>query len=118
MTPESKALPENVAGALAYVTFLPAIAFLLLPPYSTNPHIRFHAWQSVFLAVAVFIASFLLTLMTIFGVLFGAYSVIKLNSLILIVWLAAWLLCVERALTGKRFMLPILGRLAEKQARL
>ena len=32
----SGGLAENVAGMLAYVTFIPAIIFLLLEPYSRN----------------------------------------------------------------------------------
>jgi uncharacterized membrane protein len=118
MSSESPHLPENVASALAYVTFLPAVYFLMVQPYSANRTIRFHAWQSVFLAVVVFVASFILTLMTIFGVLFGAYSVIELNLAMFLLWFVVWILCVERALTGKRFRLPILGAIAEKQARL
>src|SRR5215469_7644976 len=39
------ALPENIAGALAYFTFVPAIVFLLVDPYRKNRFVRFHAVQ-------------------------------------------------------------------------
>jgi uncharacterized membrane protein len=45
-------LSDNSAGALAYVTFIPAIVFLAMPPYNQSPYVRFHAWQSIFLFVA------------------------------------------------------------------
>ena len=34
-------LPENIAGGVAYVTFIPAIVFLLLEPYKENRFVRF-----------------------------------------------------------------------------
>jgi len=118
MQAEPKVLPENVAAALAYVTFVPAILFLMVPPYNNNPQIRFHAWQSVFLAVGTFVASFVLTVMTIFGLLFGALPVLVINTVVWTGWLAAWVTCVAQAAQGKRFHLPLLGELAERQARL
>ena len=39
-------LSDNAAGALAYVTIIPAIVFLLVEPYNKNSFVRFHAWQS------------------------------------------------------------------------
>ena len=38
-------LAENIAGALAYLTFIPAIAFLVLDPYNKNRFARFHSVQ-------------------------------------------------------------------------
>jgi hypothetical protein len=46
-------LTENLAGALAYVTFLPAIWFLVFEPFNKNPFVRFHAFQCIFLSAAV-----------------------------------------------------------------
>src|SRR6266849_1469086 len=47
-------LAENVAGALCYgLGILTGILFLVLEPYSRNPRIRFHAFQSIFFSVAV-----------------------------------------------------------------
>ena len=43
------ALPENVAGALAYFTFIPAIVFLSRPPYKKNRFLRFHSLQCLLL---------------------------------------------------------------------
>ncbi len=44
--PAQSGLSDNAAGALAYVTIIPAIIFLIVEPYNKNSYIRFHAWQS------------------------------------------------------------------------
>ena len=45
-------LTDNVAGALAYVTIIPAIVFLVLEPFNRKRFVRFHAFQCLFFAVA------------------------------------------------------------------
>ena len=48
-------ISDNAAGAISYLTFVPAIVFLVLAPYNANPYVRLHAWQSIFLNVAAFV---------------------------------------------------------------
>src|SRR3954449_12938985 len=51
-------MAENVAATLCYVLgLITGILFLVLPPYNRNPTIRFHAFQSIFLHLAVIIFS-------------------------------------------------------------
>jgi len=108
-------LSDNAAGALAYVTIIPAIIFLVVEPYSKNSYIRFHSWQSIFLNVAwfaVWIVFRIILAMTFF-------SFVGWLVLMPILWLAffiAWLIAVINAGQGKRFKLPIIGDLATKQA--
>ena len=45
-------LSDNAAGAIAYITIIPAIIFLLVEPYNKSSFVRFHAWQSIFLGIA------------------------------------------------------------------
>src|SRR5579872_5032767 len=40
---------DNLIAALAYVTFIPAILFVLIEPFKRNRFVRFHAFQSIFL---------------------------------------------------------------------
>ena len=47
-------ISDNAAGAISYFTFFPAIVFLLFPPFKESSYIRFHAWQSVLLAISAF----------------------------------------------------------------
>ena len=48
-------ISDNAAGAISYFTFIPAIVFLLLPPYKESSYVRFHAWQSVLLCITAFV---------------------------------------------------------------
>jgi uncharacterized membrane protein len=92
--------------------------FLLTPPYNSSPFVRFHAWQSVFLTIGVFIATFFLSILTIAGLLFGAVFVLQISRLAWYIWPMLWAVCVVQALSGKHFKLPILGDLAERQVSL
>jgi len=62
-------LRENMAAALCYVPFFIApIIFLVLEPYSRNKLIRFHAFQSIFLGVAVMIVWWALRIILPWGI--------------------------------------------------
>jgi uncharacterized membrane protein len=105
-TPQS-GLTDNSAGALAYVTIIPAIIFLVAAPYNTNSYIKFHAWQSIFLNISFFAVA-VIGIIPILG-----WIIFFLGFLALFV---AWIICVLKALKGERFKLPVIGNLAEKQA--
>jgi uncharacterized membrane protein len=113
-------LSDNAAGAIAYITFVPAIVFLVLPPYNATPYVRFHAWQSIFLNVAAFaidIALAIVLAITMAFAPFGYYGFGHLIWLLIdLVWFIIWLVCVLQAVNGKRFKLPIIGALAEQLA--
>src|SRR5229473_3317459 len=47
----SSGMQNNVAAALSYITIV-GIVFLLIEPYNKIRFVRFHAFQSVFFAVA------------------------------------------------------------------
>ena len=105
-------LTENLAGAFAYVTFFPAVGFLLLPPFNNNQFVRFHAYQCIFLTVAWLVVSFASTLLS---PVFGWAGVFILP----LVWLAAiglWIFLIFKAFQGRAFKLPIIGDLAEQRA--
>jgi uncharacterized membrane protein len=106
-TPQS-GLTDNAAGALAYVTVIPAIVFLLVEPYSKNSYIRFHSWQSIFLGIAAFAIQVVLSVIPVIGWI--------LIPFVLIGFLVLWIIVLLKALKGQRFKLPFIGDLAEKQA--
>jgi uncharacterized membrane protein len=58
-------LADNVAGMLAYVTFIPAIIFLVTPPYNQSRFVRFHSYQSIFFSVAIFGIQVALSILTV-----------------------------------------------------
>jgi uncharacterized membrane protein len=111
-------ISDNVVGAIAYITFVPAIVFLVLPPYNASPYVRFHAWQSIFINVAAVVVSIVLSIVLAFSVYLGSAAVVflALTWLIWIFWILIWILCAVNALNGKRFKLPIIGAPAEKLA--
>jgi uncharacterized membrane protein len=109
-------LSDNAVSGLAYLTIIPAIIFLVLPPYNQSATVRFHAWQSIFLGITWFAIWVVL-------VAIGAIPVLNLIDLVLfpvlgIGGLILWIYLLLSALNGKRISLPILGPLAEKQAKL
>jgi uncharacterized membrane protein len=109
-------ISDNGAGALAYVTLVPAIVFLFLPPYNASPYVRFHAWQSIFLNVVGFVSLVALSVVLGFSFMFLGLWVIAVTRIVWLLWILLWIVCAVNALNGKLFRLPLIGALAEKQA--
>ncbi len=114
--PQSSGLQQNIAGLLCYITFIPAIIFLVVEPYNKNRFIRFHAFQCLFLTAASFIINigFSIVVNLMPGVIGGLLSLLGL--LIPLAFLAIWLLVVFKAYNNEMYKLPIIGDLAEQQA--
>jgi uncharacterized membrane protein len=112
--PTSSGLTDNAACGLAYVTFIPAIIFLIVEPYNRSPNVRFHSWQSIFLAIAWVVVDMVL-------IFIGHMPLIGLINVMLFPLAALgffilWLIVIINAFNGKRFSLPLIGDLAAKQA--
>ncbi|HVU45150.1 MAG TPA: hypothetical protein VHD85_03425 [Terracidiphilus sp.] len=105
--PAQSGLSDNAAGALAYVTIIPAIIFLIVEPYNRNAFVKFHAWQNIFLAIGWFACSIVM-IIPIIGWIIGFVG--------LITFFICWIICIVKAAGGHKFMLPIIGPLALKQA--
>jgi uncharacterized membrane protein len=114
--PNHAGFSDNAAGAIAYFTFIPAILFLLIPPYNTNRYVRFHAWQSLLLNVSAILISFLLSFVLVIFLVFQADLTLVFKRLVWVGWFVVWLICVVKAMNGQRFKLPVLGEVAERQA--
>ena len=106
-------LEDRVIGALAYLTFIPAVVFLFLKQFQQRKFVRFHAFQSVFFWGVVLVLVLLGLLASLFGWLFAWLLIGTLISLALFF---TWLLLSIKALQGEWFELPWLGPLAEEQA--
>ena len=107
-------LSENAASGLAYVTFIPAIVFLVTPPYNQSQNIRFHSWQSIFLTIACIVVDVALTVLL--QLPFFGFMTLALWPLVGLAFLIIWILVLIKAFNGQRFKLPVIGDLAEKQA--
>lgn len=109
-------ISDNAAGTISYLTFIPAILFLLLPPYKESNYVRFHAWQSVLLDMAAFVIEIIFGAIALLTLFLGAVSVAYVLRAISVLWLILWLTCMIQAMRGKRFKVPLLGNIAEKLA--
>jgi len=110
----------NGASALCYLFgFITGIVFLVLAPYNQDRRVRFHAFQSIFLNVAVIVIHIGVTMVTI---MFHAISlslglmVGTLHLLVSLLFLLVWLFMMWKSYQGEKVVLPIIGPLAEKQA--
>jgi uncharacterized membrane protein len=108
---------DKLTAALAYITFIPAVIFVLIEPFKRNPFVRFHAFQSIFFAAATILAAMAMR---------ALYAVLALIPVLgyLLAWLGTavgvlgcvilWLVLLVKALQGETFRLPWIGSLAEK----
>jgi uncharacterized membrane protein len=109
-----------MACALCYLLgVITGVLFLVLEPYNKNRNVRFHAFQSIFVWLA----------MVAVGIVFGiVVTIIALIPFIgwtvsVLLWplfglgtFALWVMLMYKAYNRERWVLPIIGPLAEKQA--
>jgi len=110
---------DNIAAALAYLTFIPAIVFLVVEPFKKNRFIRFHSFQSIFLTLAAVAGGLVLKLVFLVLSLIPLLGHLLLLLISVIVFLGCvilWLVLVVKALQGEMFRLPLIGELAQRQA--
>ena len=105
--PASAELSDNAASALAYVTFIPAVIFLVLAPYNQKPVIRFHAIQELGLTL-VCICLHLFWVIPILGWIIWAVGGVAL--------LVVWVMCIIKASQGSVFKVPFIGDFAAQQS--
>jgi uncharacterized membrane protein len=98
----STGLEENVAGFLCYLLgFITGIVFLIVE--KKNHFVKFHAKQSTITFLGLFVISLIIGWIPVIG------------TLVLILTLILWLLLMIKALQGKRYALPVVGKLAEEK---
>ena len=113
-------LQENVACALCYLLgVLTGVLFLVLEPYNRNRNIRFHAFQSIFLWIAV------VALAIVFGIVSNVIAFLPIIGwlVVLLMWpvfglgvCVLWVMMMYKAYNNERWVLPVIGPMAEKQA--
>ena len=114
----STGLQPNMAGALCYLAgFVTGVVFLVLEPYRHDRFVRFHAFQSILLNVAWVVAFIGISIVTaILPGLLWSMS-LMLHSLLSLVVFLLWLFLMYKAYQGASFKLPLIGEIAERQAR-
>jgi uncharacterized membrane protein len=115
----TRGTPDNALGALAYVTFIPAIVFLFVEPFNKSRFLRFHSFQCVFLSImlgiiglTLRIALLVLSMVPIVGRLVS----VLLLAIVLLGCFILWVVLLIKAFQGEMFKLPIIGDWAEAQA--
>jgi uncharacterized membrane protein len=117
---QSSGLEENLACALCYALgLLTGIVFLVLAPYNQNKLIRFHAFQSIFFHVsliAAYIVAMVLSFILVFIPVLGHLLIMLIYIGLMIAGIGGWLFLMYKAYNREKFVLPVIGPLAEKQA--
>jgi uncharacterized membrane protein len=106
-------MADNAASALCYL-LIPAIVFLVIAPYNQNKSVRFNAFQSIFLFVAMVVCSIalgiVLSILHMWFIGFGIHSLYSLACFVL------WIYLLITTFQGKTTVLPVIGPLAQQQA--
>lgn len=101
---------ERQIGLLAYFTPVPALALLIIEPFSRNRFVRFHSYQCLLLTLSsIVLAGLTWTLSFIF--LEGL-----LSNLMHLVLAAGWVWAAYMAWQGQEWKVPIIGELASRKA--
>jgi len=110
-------LRDNFLGALAYVSFVPAVVFLLIDRYRRSPFVRFHSIQCLLLWLVCIVLAVVVRV-----VFLGLLFIPKVGPLlavlvVVVVGLAAvfvWIVLLVKAFQGEKFALPVIGDVAEQ----
>lgn len=100
-------LSDNAAGAIAYLTIIPAILFLVLEPYNRKPFVKFHAFQCLGIAVT----GFCLGIIGIIPIL--GWIVFIVGWVVLMVTIV---ICIIKASQGGALKLPVISNFASQQS--
>ena len=108
--PAAPTIDDNIASALCYLLLgVTGVLLLYLEPYNSNRRVRFHAFQAIFLNLAIII----------FWVGFsfvGRGLALLISPVFLLACLVLWLVLIWAAWQNERLVLPVIGHMAEKQA--
>jgi len=110
---------EALLGALAYLTFMPAVLFLVIPAFKNKLFVRLHAWQSLLFAGVTLVLGMamrfifaILSFVPFIGFLFAWLSV----GLVFLAVVVLWAVLVVKAGQGQAYELPWLGQFAARLA--
>jgi uncharacterized membrane protein len=120
----SGGLEPHIASCLCYIPIFPfgilaAIIFLVVAPFNQNKFVRFNAFQSLFLHIAVVVLSFALFFVALIVtalIHFLAFIFIPVWPILWIGILVLFLYMMYKSFNNEKIKLPFIGDLAEKQA--
>lgn len=107
MAETATGLKENVACVLCYVLWwVSGIVFLIIEP--ENKTIKFHAYQSILVFGAIWVAGMIITWIPFIGWIIG--------PIIWVIGFILWIALMVLASQEKKYKMPIAGNYAEKWA--
>ncbi len=112
-------MTSNVAGALCYLAgFITGIIFLALEPYKRDGFVRFHAFQSIFFSVIMFVFNIVWSRMFLGALSLGFFWTIfsLIGTLIYLGFFLLWLFLMYKAYNNETYKLPFIGEMASAQA--
>src|SRR5580658_5413348 len=112
------AMADNAASALCYVLgFITGILFLVLEPYNKNRTVRFHAFQSIFLNIALIVVAIALGIFdALVSHLIGWWFAVTVGWFFDLALFVVWIYMIVTTYQGRTTVLPIIGPLAQQQA--
>ncbi len=115
----SAGLSSNVAAALSYLLgLITGILFLVMEPYKRDSYVRFHAFQSICYSIIVMVFWIVWNQIWLglfsMGFLFTMFSLV--GNLISLGIFAFWLFLMYKAYNNERYLIPVIGEFAAKQA--
>jgi len=109
-------MDENLAAALCYIPII-GLIFLLVEPYNKNKNIKFHAMQSLFYCIAWVAVGIVLGIFGGILMPLGMWGFwLLISRLVELALFVGLVIMAVKAYQGSRFLMPIIGPLAEKQA--
>jgi uncharacterized membrane protein len=107
--PKQPGLSDNLIGAVAYITVVPALFFLAIAPYNRSAYVRFHAWQSAVLCAGTFIVSTIVSYVPTLSSFRVPFVLMGLSVLLWVIYALVAVWCAISALNGKRRQMPLIG---------
>jgi uncharacterized membrane protein len=121
MAPATSSGNDNIIALLCYspVAIVGIILGLAVEPYKNSKLVKFHAFQSLFLCIALFVVFFGLGIVgSVMSAVFAPLALIMI-PLYFVMWIGSIVLAIYmmiKAYGGHMTELPIIGKLAAKQA--
>jgi len=105
-----------LVAVIAYMTFVPALVFLLVPPVRKIRFVRFHSLQSLLFTVATLAIGVAARLMFAVFSLVGFLLSWLLVGLVALAIVFLWIVIVVKAALGDAYELPVIGPYAASLA--
>ena len=112
VAPPTEGIQENVAGLLCYIAgWISGLIFLLI---DRRPFVRFHAVQAIGLNIGIvviyLVVAFSFVMLHFLHLGFLALAVYPILGVLIF---AVWVFMMYKAYQHEKFMLPIIGNIAE-----